>query len=308
MRMTSARSLRAMLLGGALSCAVCSPALAAKQTATAAKTKAKAKARPRELTFGRFGKVSLLHPKGEPKSVVLFLSGDGGWSAGVVDMGRSLVAEGALVLGLNTPRYLQALDSTKVECADIAGDLEALSQFVQKQLGMERSLHPVVVGYSSGATLAYAALAQSPEGRFQGAMSLGFCADQDMSTPICEANGLTRTRTPNGKGELLAPVKQLSSPWYVLGGTLDETCSLANVEAFAKELGNAHVVRLEKVGHGFSKPRHWLQEFLDSYRAIPVEPEPTPTAPDAQPTAPAQPTPTARPPVQDAGTDAGTHG
>jgi dipeptidyl aminopeptidase/acylaminoacyl peptidase len=168
---------------------------------------------------------------------------------------------------------------------------------------MERSLHPVVVGYSSGATLVYAALAQSAEGRFQGGMSLGFCADQDMGTPICETNGLTRTRTPNGKGELLAPVKQLSSPWYVLEGTIDETCSLANVETFAKELGNAHVVRLEKVGHGFSKPRHWLQEFLDSYRAIPVEPEPMPTArptPDAQPPAPAS--------VQDAGTDAGTHG
>lgn len=298
MRMTSARTLRAVLLGSALSCAVVSPALAAKKAATEAKTKARAK--PRELTFGRFGKVSLLHPKGEPKRVVLFMSGDGGWSAGVVDMGRSLVAEGALVMGLNTPRYIQALGSTKVECADISGDLDELSQFVQKQLGMERYLHPVVVGYSSGATLAYAALAQSPEGRFQGGMSLGFCADQDMNTPICETNGLTRTRTPNGKGELLSPVKQLTSPWYALNGNIDETCPLPNVETFTKELGNAHLVPLDKVGHGFSKPRHWLQEFLDSYRAIPVEPEPTPAAqptPDVQPTAPAQPTSAAQSPA-----------
>lgn len=309
--MTSARSLRAVLLGWALSCAVATPALAAKHAVTEAKTKTKtkAKARPKELTFGRFGTVSLLHPKGDPKSVVLFLSGDGGWSAGVVDMGRSLVAEGALVMGLSTPRYIQALAATKVECADISGDLDELSQFVQKQLGMQRYLHPVVVGYSSGATLVYAALAQSPEGRFQGGMSLGFCADQDMNTPICEVQGLTRTRTPNGKGELLAPVKQLASPWYVLGGNIDETCPLPNVQTFAKELGNAHVVPLDKVGHGFSKPRHWLQEFLDSYRALPVEPEPTP---DAQTPAAAQPTEPVPPPapasVQDAGTDAGSHG
>ncbi|WP_158502169.1 AcvB/VirJ family lysyl-phosphatidylglycerol hydrolase [Vitiosangium sp. GDMCC 1.1324] len=276
MKGRSARSLRAALLGMGLLATVAVPALAARKEAAPAKSKAK------ELTFGRFGKVALVHPKGEPRSVVLFLSGDGGWTAGVVDMGRSLAGEGALVLGLNTPRYLQAL-RTGVACADVAGDLDALSQFAQKQLGLPRYLHPVVVGYSSGATLAYAALAQSSEGTFQGGMSLGFCPDQEMATPFCESHGLTRSRTPDGKSELLAPVKQLPSPWFVLGGNIDETCPLANVETFSKDMGNAHVVPLDKVGHGFSKPRHWLKEFLESYRAIPVEPEPTPSAQPAAP-------------------------
>ncbi|HEX2641565.1 MAG TPA: virulence factor family protein, partial [Thermoanaerobaculia bacterium] len=48
---------------------------------------------PETLTFGRFGKVTLYRPASQPRHVVLFLSGDGGWNQGVVDMARILVGE-----------------------------------------------------------------------------------------------------------------------------------------------------------------------------------------------------------------------
>lgn len=42
------------------------------------------------LDFGRFGKVALYQSVSQPSQVVLFVSGDGGWNLGVVDMAREL--------------------------------------------------------------------------------------------------------------------------------------------------------------------------------------------------------------------------
>ncbi|MGZ3458293.1 MAG: AcvB/VirJ family lysyl-phosphatidylglycerol hydrolase, partial [Archangium sp.] len=302
MRKWGARAIRAALLGVGLLTGVSAPALAAKKEAAAAKPAKPAKAR--ELTSDRFGKVAIVYPKGTPNNLVLFFSGDGGWSAGVVDMGHVMTSEGAVVLGMNTPRYLQMLKTRGVTCANVAEDAAALGQLARKQLGLPENLRPVVVGYSSGATLAYAALAQSTAGAFQGGMSLGFCPDLEMNTPFCEVDGLTRSRTPDHKSELLSAVKALPSPWYVLEGNIDETCPLPNVQTFAKDMGNGHVVELDKVGHGFSKPRHWLKEFQESYRSITSEPVPAqpappasgqPTPPAVQPAQPGQPPPPAPP-------------
>jgi hypothetical protein len=57
---------------------------------------------------------------------------------------------------------------------------------------------PVLVGYSSGATVVYAALVQSPPGTFAGALSLGFCPDQDFSgAALCPGAGLHYTQGNN---------------------------------------------------------------------------------------------------------------
>src|SRR5579863_9354834 len=46
------------------------------------------------FAYERFGKVSVYRPRGEPREVVLFLSGDGGWTLGVLTMTRRLVEQG----------------------------------------------------------------------------------------------------------------------------------------------------------------------------------------------------------------------
>ena len=42
------------------------------------------------LNYGRFGAVTLYRTAPHPSHVVLFVSGDGGWNKGVVDMAREL--------------------------------------------------------------------------------------------------------------------------------------------------------------------------------------------------------------------------
>src|SRR5579871_4422878 len=61
------------------------------------------------LIVRHFGSVTLYRPAGTPRSVAIFVSGDGGWNLGVVSMARSLAAEGAVVIGVDVRQYLRSL-------------------------------------------------------------------------------------------------------------------------------------------------------------------------------------------------------
>src|SRR5215208_2711430 len=94
---------------------------------------APAAAHPGEtLTFGRFGQVTLYRPAAEPRHVVLFFSGDGGWNRGVTEMARILAGMDSLVVGIDLPRYVKQLAATAEKCSYPAADLELLSKTVQR--------------------------------------------------------------------------------------------------------------------------------------------------------------------------------
>jgi len=88
------------------------------------------------LPAGRFGGVTVYIPEGEPKSVAIFVSGDGGWELGVISMARSLAAMGAVVIGVDIRQYLahlrRAAQRADAPCQMIAVDFESLSHQVQK--------------------------------------------------------------------------------------------------------------------------------------------------------------------------------
>jgi type IV secretory pathway VirJ component len=137
------------------------------------------------LRFGRFGDVFIYRQSPHPSHVILFISGDGGWNLGVVDMAKTLCSHDALVLGIDITRYLRELTNSKEACLYPAADFEMLSKFVQKSLQFPKYVIPLLVGYSSGATLAYATLAQAPANTFRGGISLGFCPDLALTKPLC---------------------------------------------------------------------------------------------------------------------------
>ena len=243
------------------------------------------------LRFGRFGTVTLYREAAQPKQVVLFVSGDGGWNLGVVDMARELATTDALVVGIDIVHYLKELEAGQDTCLYPASDFEALSQFVQKQLDLPHYLVPVLVGYSSGATLVYAVLAQAPPNTFAGALSLGFCPDFPPTKPFCKGRGLAWEPAPKGKGINFLPAEHVQEPWIALQGTIDQVCDPAGTESFVKQVPHGEVVVLPKVGHGFSVPRNWLPQFKAAFEriggsppvaALPTAAPPTPsgTAPD----------------------------
>jgi type IV secretory pathway VirJ component len=226
----------------------------------------------RMMPAGRFGTVAVYRPVGVPKSVAIFVSGDGGWKLGVTNMARALRDSGAVVIGIDIRRYLASLRTAaqkpEAPCTSLAGDFETLSHRIQKDLGLAEYRVPVLVGYSSGATVVYATLVQSPPGTFEGAISLGFCSDQDFGgATLCTGTALHYS--PGQKGEIiLQPQRSLAQPWFALQGQKDQVCSAPQVDAFAAQSGDSQVVKLASVGHGFSVERNWMPQFLESYTSI----------------------------------------
>lgn len=124
------------------------------------------------FTVPTFGQVTVYRPAGPSSQVVLFISGDGGWNLGVVSMAERLRDLGALVVGIDIRTFLKSLSSPS-RCAYPAGALEELSRAIQLRYELPVYERPILVGYSSGATLVYAALAAAPPETFAGAISLG---------------------------------------------------------------------------------------------------------------------------------------
>ncbi len=222
------------------------------------------------VQFGRFGDVHIYRDTPHPKQVVLFVSGDGGWNLGVVDMARSLADLNAMVAGIDITRYLERLESDQEACSYPAADFEGLSQFLQKHFDFPDYVAPVLVGYSSGATLVYATLAQAPPNTFRGGISLGFCPDLPLSKPLCLGSGLKYKRGAKGKGYDFLPAAKLTTPWIAFQGDIDQVCDAQAAARFVAQTGGAEIVKLPRVGHGFSVPRNWMPQFRQSFSKLAV--------------------------------------
>jgi len=224
------------------------------------------------LTFGVFGRVTVYRPSGAPTAVALFFSGDGGWTEGVVDMARAISGDGVLVLGVDTPGYLRRLDASHPVCVSFAEAAEALSQYAEKALGLLHYQPPMLLGYSSGAGLVYAALAQAPDNTFQGAVSIGFDPLLPTRTPACERNGLRSQAGPKGRGRLVSRVLRLPAPWIVLHGELDRVSPIDSARAFVASVRGGELEPLPSVGHGFSKQSAWLPRLIAAVRRLSPSP------------------------------------
>ena len=222
------------------------------------------------LEFGPFGKVVVYRETPHPAHVVLFVSGDGGWNLGVVDMARALASLDALVVGIDVTHYLKASAAVPGACTYAAADFEGLSQFVQKTLDYPAYVAPVLIGYSSGATLVYAVLAESPGETFAGAISLGFCPDLPLTKPLCKGSALEWVAGPGGKGVSFRPAKELPAPWIALQGVIDQVCDPVKTQEYAAQVGGGEVVMLPKVGHGFSVEPHWMPQLRQAFDRLVV--------------------------------------
>ena len=277
-QMSHARTARPPL-AIALLAAAALPALAAPPAtppAASAQRPAGVQQDSRALPAGRFGTVHVYSPTGTPLSVAIFVSGDGGWELGVINMARALRSMRALVIGVNVQEYFASLrraaQRADAHCQMIAADFESLSHQVQKQLGLREYHVPVLVGYSSGATVVYATLVQSPPGTFAGALSLGFCADQDFAgAALCPGNGLHYTQ--NAQHALVfEPATNLKQHWLALQGQQDQVCAPHAADEFAAQVAGGALVKLPLVGHGFSVERNWMPQFRAAYAQLAARP------------------------------------
>jgi type IV secretory pathway VirJ component len=183
-------------------------------------------------------------------------------------MSAAMAALDTLVIGVDIRYYMRTLRNADVDCSDVAGDLAALAAGVERKLGYPRPVPAWLAGYSSGATMVYAALVQAPPGTFQGAMSFGFCPDLPLIKPMCPGHGLEADRVTRGRGFTFRPSGLLQQPWIAFQGDIDQVCSPAATRAFVAATAHGEIVELAKVGHGFAVLKNWHKQFDEVFRRL----------------------------------------
>lgn len=237
------------------------------------------------LTFAPFGTVHLLRPASEPQHVILFLSGDGGWSPRAAAMARALAGTDSLLAGIDIEAYRGRSAALKASCVYTAADLEGLSKYVQRKLGLTRYQPPVLVGYSSGASLAYAALAQAPPNTFRGAVSLGFCPSLELSKPLCKGGGFVAHAGPKRSrlvDWIFEPATHLAQDWIAFTGDQDQVCTPEAVAAFVRRVPHGVYQAILATGHGYSDAALWVPPFRSALGRLERDAAlaaPRPTAP-----------------------------
>jgi type IV secretory pathway VirJ component len=220
------------------------------------------------LNVPSFGKVYIYNRTTTPQNVILMISGDGGWKSGVIGFSQTFSDMNSLVIGVDILQYFKDLRERTDDCYNVAADFVQLASVIEKKYDFPDYMPPVLMGYSSGATLVYGILAQERPGTFIGGISVGFCPDIELPKMLCEINGLTVTTDVPGKRYILQPDDKLGNPWIVLNGKLDKICNYPAVVDFMSRTKGAELITLPKVGHGFSKWSDFMPQWKDAYSRL----------------------------------------
>jgi len=216
-------------------------------------------------TYQPFGSLFIYPPaSGITNTVAIIVSGDGGWRGSELKMADMLASENTLVIGFDIRHYIHQIAQKHDDCNDAAADFRRLFSFVKDHYKMPPELKPLLLGYSSGATLVYAVLVAAPPDDFLGGISFGFCPDLQLSRPLC---GVDSVSLDPGHLSFL-PAKTLQTRWYAFQGMTDQVCNEEETREYMEKIPNSKFILLPRVGHGFRKPRGWIAEFLDAYKDL----------------------------------------
>ena len=163
-----------------------------------------------------FGKLTLERTHDEPKGMVLFAAGTGGWTADLTAIARDIADQDYVVAGIDLNAWLARIDRSEAACIDVSADFDRLNRWLEGRYPPATHLPPILLGYGAGAALTYAALAQAPADRFHAGVALNFCPELPLHKPLCPgAAHLETALLPDGKGMALKPVTRLPTTWFV---------------------------------------------------------------------------------------------
>ncbi|MEO6103570.1 MAG: AcvB/VirJ family lysyl-phosphatidylglycerol hydrolase [Pseudoxanthomonas sp.] len=220
------------------------------------------------ISHGAFDRVALYRPQTEASQFVLFLSGADGWDASMDHTARALVAEGAMVAGIDMPRLRAHFAKGSDACVLPDGDLENLSHYLQGYARQPTYRMPLLMGYQSGGALAYAMQGVADKDVFAGALSLSFCPTLDLGKPLCTRDGKPVSASAKGTITALAPAAPLPQPWVVLQGSGDHACAVQDVRQFVGQVHGAALSTLPIAGRELIDAKGALPALLASYRVL----------------------------------------
>jgi predicted alpha/beta hydrolase len=189
--------------------------------------------------------------------LVLFSSGDGGWSPFCADVAAHIAATGVTVVGVDVKTYLVtfATPQKPISAEDLTSDYDAIARVARAQAGVDTNAPLVLAGWSLGASYSVIVATQPefdvPVSRIV-AISLplyGERAWKPTDSIIYFTHG-----TPSEKlfeaHQYLKKLKQ--TPIVFLNATDDDTAPLREAQSlYASVPGAKHLYAVKASGHHF---------------------------------------------------------
>jgi type IV secretory pathway VirJ component len=191
----------------------------------------------REIDAGRLGSLPLVLPEGDVAGVVFLFSDRSGWNADLDRAAARLAEFGAAVLEVDLPAYLAKVRQTdERDCHYLISGVEEASKRVQRELGLNHYLSPILAGTGMSAALAYAALAQAPPVTVAGAASDGLATELDTRLPLCPG----APATPAATGFVYGPKAELPGWWRLAVPPAQKV----QAERFVADIAQAELVEV----------------------------------------------------------------
>lgn len=144
--------------------------------------------------MGGIGSPKIIQPAGTPVGVVALLSDAGGWGERERGLARQFADNGVLVMGIDTPATLKRIEAfTEDECADLIGEIEAVSHQLQRGLGLPSYHFPVVIGSGLGGAFVTALAGQTEEATVAALVAVDPVPAIPGQKPLCSRGRITDT-------------------------------------------------------------------------------------------------------------------
>ncbi len=199
-----------------------------------------------------FGVVHVLAPS-RAKGLALVLSGDGGWKPEEASgrTAEALAGRDVLAVGIDVNQVFAAMGRPGAPY-DLGAALARLSDEAKARYAVTGPI--TLSGYSAGATLAYAAFAQSPPGRFSNLLTEGFCPDQTSPRPVGDGSGRTIAYRKHAVPGWIYRPAPTPGRWALIEGAREHPCRGGDVAGFARAVPDARLWIVKGLSHGFGPP------------------------------------------------------
>lgn len=143
-------------------------------------------AQPTSFESGAISAPRIRMPAQTPAAAEVVLISDApGWGAREEGVAATLAAQGAIVVGIDLPTWLAALQAGTDDCVYITADIESLSQQIQRSAGGADYRLPLIAGIGAGGAQALAIAAQTPLATIGGTVAVDPTAGIALSKPLC---------------------------------------------------------------------------------------------------------------------------
>lgn len=214
--------------------------------------------------------VVLVHPIHDqhPGFLVVYTTGDDGWSGTSAALFKHLADQGYMVAGFSAPEIIEPLvhEGKLIHTRDAARGLEEMYALARRRLGLAATTPVVVVGFSRGATsVAYTAVHPELQDDFAGGVAIALTREADYLRVPEKARGPAVQVDSEGRLQMYPAVKLLAKKRLaVIQSTGDSYVRAAESrQLLGPDTPTLRLYTVESKNHGFSDAQDKLMSDLD---------------------------------------------